>query len=119
MSVRKHLVVYRFVCPDGRSYVGGCININGRPRTIHRSNKRVQAAFKQYPCETWTFEILERLPVGCPECELREAEQRHIDRLRTMEPEFGFNVDAAIGTTTKPGSGPIYYDPKTGRWFYE
>jgi hypothetical protein len=73
--------VYRFVCPDGRSYVGAAGNCRKRGR-INRSNARLRAAFELHPPETWTFEVLERLPPGCFTEALREAEQHHIDRTR-------------------------------------
>jgi hypothetical protein len=40
--------------------------------------------------------VLEKLLPGCSERELREAEQRHIDRLRSRTPELGFNMHPAI-----------------------
>jgi hypothetical protein len=36
------------------------------------------------------------LPPGCSKRELREAEQRHIDRLSTWSPAAGFNITPAI-----------------------
>jgi hypothetical protein len=89
--------VYRYICPDGRSYVGSaCWYINTRDaKGINRSNARLKAAFEQYLPETWTFEVLEQLQPG-QHWELLEAEQRHIDRLRTLSPEFGFNMAPAL-----------------------
>ena len=56
-KVRRAPVVYRFVCPDGRSYVAAAGDISNRnDKGIQRSNRRLEAAFKQYPPETWTFE---------------------------------------------------------------
>jgi hypothetical protein len=89
----KAPAVYRFVCPDGRSYVGGTSDRRSRAnRGIGRFNARLAVAFEQYPPETWTYEILELLAPGCSEQELRAAEQRHIDRLRSCEPDAGFNI---------------------------
>jgi hypothetical protein len=89
----KQPLVYCFVCPDGRRYVGsaadGYYRGNGR---IGRTNKRLLEAFKQYPESTWTYVVLERLPLGCSERELRAAEQHYINVLETWKPEFGFNV---------------------------
>jgi hypothetical protein len=96
-------IVYRFICPDRRSYVGGVSD--GPKRVDHgiaRSNPRLEEAFAQYPPETWTYEILEWLSPGCSKQELWEAEQRHIDRLQTWSPEFGFNIMPAIWA----GDGP-------------
>lgn len=86
--------VYRFICPDGRSYVGSVRNGHSRTR-IARSNSRLASAFKQYPLERWTYEVLERLPRGCSKLDLRAAEQRHIDRLRSWAPDAGFNINVA------------------------
>jgi hypothetical protein len=95
--------VYRFVCPDGRSYVGAVTDIRKRDvRGIARSNPWLKAAFERYPPDTFTYEILERLPPGCSIEQLREAEQRHIERLRSWAPESGFNICPA----TWDGDGP-------------
>jgi hypothetical protein len=93
--------VYRFVCPDGRSYVGAVCDSRKRGG-IQRSNPRLLAAFELHPPETWIFEVLERLPPGCSIQTLREAEQRHIDRLRSWLPEFGFNMAPAVWTADGP-----------------
>jgi hypothetical protein len=95
--------VYRFVCPDGRSYVGAVGDSRNRAKQkIARSNSRLLTAFEQYPPETWTYEVLERLPLGCSKRDLREAEQRHIDRLRSWAPDVGFNIVSAVWE----GDGP-------------
>jgi hypothetical protein len=88
--------IYRFICPDGRSYVGGVKDYRHRADNgIARFNLRLDAAFAQYPPETWTFEVLERLSPGCSELKLRRAEQRHINRLRSWDAEHGFNIAPA------------------------
>lgn len=105
IKVVKAPVVYRFICPnpDGRSYVGGVSDGRKRPDIgIARSNSRLEEAFAQYPPETWTYEVLEQLPSDCSRQARLEAEQRHIDRLQTWSPEFGFNIEPAIWT----GDGP-------------
>jgi hypothetical protein len=90
---RKAPAVYRFCAPDGRSYVGAVGDSRRRAdEGLRRSNARLVAAFEQHPSETWTYEILELLPPGCSLEELRAAEQRHIDRLRSREPDAGFNI---------------------------
>jgi hypothetical protein len=108
-------IVYRYICPDGRSYVGAVGD--GRRRDVYgikRSNARLLDAFEQFPPETWTFEVLERLPPGHSfqhYRDLREAEQRHIDRLRSWDPVFGFNIQPAIrgalARHARPGSGSL------------
>jgi hypothetical protein len=88
--------VYRFVCLDGRAYVGSSVNVLKRgDKGIGRKNPRLLAAFEQYPPETFTYEVLERLVPGCPVRDLREAEQRHIDLLRSWSPDAGFNMAPA------------------------
>jgi hypothetical protein len=85
--------VYRFICPDGRSYVGAVKNCRKRAKKgIARLNHRLAAAFEQYPPKDWTFEILEWLKPGCSNDQLRKAEQRHIDRLQSWLPDVGFNI---------------------------
>lgn|GEM_PF-4406236 len=88
--------VYRFVCPDGRSYVGAVGRVTNRGDKLARSNRRLQKAFKKYPPETWRFELLETLPGGCTVAALRAAEQRHIDRFCTYKESSGFNMDPAV-----------------------
>lgn len=90
-------VVYRFVCPDGRCYVGSVRNGRARAKNgIGRMNSRLLAAYKQHPPKTWTYEVLERLPPECSERKLRRAEQRYIEHLRSWHPEHGFNIDPAL-----------------------
>jgi hypothetical protein len=104
-------VVYRFISPDGRSYVGSTKYSRERSSGgIQRSNPRLLAAFEQYPPETFVFEILERLPPDCGVWKLRKAEQRHINRLRSWKPEAGFNMHPAIWQ----GDGP---SQRAGRQF--
>jgi hypothetical protein len=85
-------VVYRFIAPDGRSYVGSTWCSGLRQPTLSRSNSRIKTASEKYPPETWSFELLERVPVGQSRF---EAEQRHIDRLGTLNPDRGFNMRCA------------------------
>ena len=93
--------VYRYICPDGRSYVGSVADHRKRSRyPIKRKNERLAEAFKTHPPQTWTFELLEELPPGCLVHELRCVEQSHIDRLRSLMPEHGFNIVPAIGKTS-------------------
>lgn len=87
--------VYRFICPDGRSYVGSVKDHRRRGQKFARRNRHLDEVFKTHPPETWTFEILEKLPAGCSVMDQETAEQRHIDRLRSTESEFGFNVRRA------------------------
>jgi hypothetical protein len=99
----KFPIVYRFICPDGRSYVGAVADGRYRgDRGIARLNSLLLDAFEQYPPESWSYEVLERLTPGCSWRDRREAEQRHIDRLRSWDPAFGFNMQPA----TWEGEGP-------------
>lgn len=88
--------VYRYVCPDGRCYVGSVANHRNRNNCgLSRSNPWIDEAVATYPVETWSFEILKKLPPGCTEQRLRRAEQRCIERFRSWNPERGFNVHPA------------------------
>jgi hypothetical protein len=102
-TTSKAPAVYRFICPDGRSYVGSVRDCRKRANNgIQRSNLQLLAAFELHPPKTWTFEVLEQLPSGCSSQALREAEQHHIDRLRSCSPEFGFNMTPATWTADGP-----------------
>ena len=92
--------VYRFIAPDGRSYVGS--RANWRPREHdginpprRKINSRLAEALAQYPAKTWTFELLEQLPGGCSKTIRFRAEQQHINRLRSWDPAHGFNMNPA------------------------
>lgn len=99
----KAPAVYRFICPDGRSYVGAVRDCRKRAeKGIARSNPWLEAAFKKYPPESWTYEILERLRPGCTKQDLREAEQRHMALLNSWDPEAGFNMFPAVWTVDSP-----------------
>lgn len=102
----KSPAVYRYICPDGRSYVGSTWFSKLRPvNGLSRSNARIDAALKEYPAETWVFEIIELLPghsAGDVLHKTLEAEQRHIDRLGTLNPERGFNVVSALAADRLP-----------------
>jgi hypothetical protein len=89
-------IVYRFVAPDGRSYVGSVRHGQNRAVALARSNRRIDTALKEYPAATWFFEVLENFARGCSDLDLRAAEQRHIARLRTWMPEYGFNMHPAV-----------------------
>jgi hypothetical protein len=97
-------VVYRYVCPDGRSYVGSVSNVRYRDSAgLCRCNAWIAKALATYPPETWRFEILEQLPVGCSAEVLLQAEQKHIDLLRSFRPKYGFNVAPALWFGDTPG----------------
>jgi hypothetical protein len=98
--------VYRFICPDGRSYVGSQKDCRKRANEgIQRHNTRLLAAFEKHPPETFVYEVLEYLPPGCTETMLRTAEQKHINRLRSWDSESGFNIVTAV----KGGDGPAQH----------
>jgi hypothetical protein len=99
--------VYRFIAPDGRSYVGSRANWRPRQRdginpSGRKINPRLAEALAQYPAKTWTFELLEQLPGGCSKAIRFRAEQRHIDRLRSWDPAHGFNMDPADCASASP-----------------
>jgi hypothetical protein len=96
--------VYRYVAPDGRSYVGSISDVRVRDRAgLGRSNAWIAKALATYPPETWRSEILEWLPIGCSAEVLLQAEQKHIDLLRTFRPKYGFNVAPALWFGDTPG----------------
>jgi hypothetical protein len=68
-------------------------------------------ALEQFPLDQWAFEIIERLLPNCSRSKLREAEQRHIRRLNTCDPKFGFNVYPATLKTKeeKLAAGRLKY----------
>jgi hypothetical protein len=99
----KAPAVYRFVCPDGRSYVGSRCDIRFRTRYSIGNNQRLKRALTQYPAETWVYEVLQTFPSSISTQELRTAEQHHIERLRTWDPRHGFNVMPAA----RPVNGPF------------
>jgi hypothetical protein len=85
--------VYRFLAPDGRSYVGSRADCRRREREgIGPNNNRLRAALAIYSADSWTFEILQVLPAGCSDQIRLRAEQHHIDRLRSWDPACGFNI---------------------------
>ncbi len=95
--------VYRYVCPEGRSYVGSSSDIRNRNRNgIDRSNPWLIEAFKKHPPETWRFEVLEEFPSGSSST-LFHAEQDHIERFRSWDPAYGYNFYPAIQRNT-PGA---------------
>lgn len=107
--------VYRFICPDGRSYVGSTHDLRTRAvNGLLRSNRRIKAVIEKYPPETWRFEVLERLPSRRPFREALEAEQRHIDRLGTLNTERGFNVYAAVAPPQKEEAAQQSHDGRPG-----
>jgi hypothetical protein len=102
----KYPGVYRYICPDGRSYVGSAWFLKLRPvNGLSRSNARIDAALKEYPAETRLFEILEVL-TGLAAGDIHHgtlaAEQRHIDRLGTLNPDRGINVVSAMAADRRP-----------------
>jgi len=65
---RSAPAVYRFVAPGGRVYVGSRANCRRREREgVRPYNARLRAALTVYPTGAWTFEILQALPVACPD----------------------------------------------------
>ena len=88
--------VYRFIAPDGRSYVGSRANWLAPKRDgITPTNSRLVEALAEYPADTWTFEVLQILPGRCLEADRHRDERYHIDRLRSWDPTHGFNMNPA------------------------
>lgn len=90
---RRAPAVYRWICPDGRSYIGSTPDCRTREQQgVGRKNKRLISAFVDHPPKLWAYEVLQRLPPGCSGRVLQEAEQIYIDKFRSYLPECGFNV---------------------------
>jgi hypothetical protein len=94
--------VYRFISPDGRSYVGSVADARHRGGKFGRLNSRIADAIRQFPDSLWHYEVLEHLNPGCQKRERLIAEQRHIDRLRSWSPDGGFNLHPAIWDADGP-----------------
>ena len=68
--------VYRFVCPDGRSYVGSVKDYRNRAKKgLRRSNSRLIAAFEKYPPE-FVYEVLATAMFGAGAANSRAAAHR-------------------------------------------
>jgi hypothetical protein len=103
--VARSPAIYRFICPDGRSYVGSRNDCRARrEQGIQGSNARLQTPLKQYPAHMWSYEVLQELRPGCLERERLILEQHHIDRYRALDPAYGFNILPASGA--KGGRAP-------------
>ena len=91
--------IYRYVCPDGRSYVGSTRDYRDRDRYgIDHVNSWLAEAYAKYLPELWRFEVLEQEPRD--DVWLRQAEQCHIERLRSSE--HGFNMRSAVWSVDTP-----------------
>lgn len=102
--------VYAFVCPDGRRYVGSSRDCQRRAKYgLNRTNPRLREAISRYPLNQWSFEVLELLPPkNCTEVKLRGAENRHIERLKTRDPQYGFNIRPPnLRPVVPPRFGPL------------
>jgi hypothetical protein len=85
-------------------YVGSVEDIRRKnQRRLSRSNSWLLEAFKQYPPETWTYEVLQKLPQGSSPEKRRRAEQRYIERFRSWDPKRGFNIYPAVWFGNTPG----------------
>ena len=83
--------VYQFICPGMHGVtLGSCADWHTRGSRLFRTNPLLVEALKKNPSKTWTYEVLEKLPPGSSRGHGREAEQKHIVRLRTMDHERGF-----------------------------
>ena len=81
--VARSPAVYRFICPDGRSYVGSRNDCRARREEgIKGSNARLRAALEQYPADMWTYEVLQELPPGYWGDEIHEWARKVLVRAR-------------------------------------
>jgi group I intron endonuclease len=102
--------VYAIQCIDGRSYVGSSFDVHTRWRK-HREalrrganvNRPLQEAWDALGADSFSFAVLEGVPVG----DLFEAEQRWMDRFRergavfNVAPTAGSNTGLVAGTSTR------------------
>jgi len=83
---------------NGKVYVGSSKYVNGRladhkillARGIH-GNAHLQSAWNKHGSAMFSFEVLRE----CPEDELLEQEQFHMDILDSMNPALGYNLKGA------------------------
>ena len=83
---------------NGKVYIGSSINVNGR-LAVHRialargkhGNSHLQGAWNKHGPGAFSFEVLKE----CPEDELLEQEQFHMDILDSMNPRMGYNSRGA------------------------
>lgn len=107
LSINGHQMInsgiYRIINTiDFKIYIGSAVWFNQRWR-VHKSdlnlNKhgsiRLQRAWNKYGCDTFKFEILERV---FDESKLIEREQFWLDRLNSYIPELGYNILQTAGS---------------------
>ena len=95
--------IYKIIClPTGKIYVGSAINISARWQG-HRSSLRLgkhhsrhlQNAWNKYGEAAFQHEVIELVLSSF----LLEREQYWLDRLRSFDPDRGFNRSPTAGTT--------------------
>src|SRR4249920_2896580 len=89
---QREAIVYAWICPDGRKYIGAVSNGNDRSKRVERRNDRIAEALEKHPENTWKYELLARLPRSKATAYLHTIEQMYIDMYQTMDPRYGFNI---------------------------
>lgn len=98
--MKKCSGIYAIKCvPTGKLYVGSAANCFSRNR-VHRQklelgkhvNRYLQAAWGKHGADAFVFEMLEECLVG----ELKQREQFWINKTRSGENKFGFNLAPAM-----------------------
>lgn len=89
--------VYRYIAPDGRSYIGKT-GLQQGARAQHngagyKSCPRFWAAIQKHGWEKFTYQVLAEIPKTTPDAEKKacELESRFIKEFRTTNSLFGFN----------------------------
>lgn len=107
MRARRKWVVggiYRIRCTEnGRVYIGSAMDIltrwyrhkNDLCKKIHR-NPMLQRAWDKYGYKAFAFEVIE--VIGDPRS-LISAEQLHINRVGSCDPQIGYNIAFLAGST--------------------
>jgi len=93
--------VYQIRCKNGKVYVGSAVCIAKRwgyhkqdLRAGRHSNSLLQRAWDKYGEASFSFEVIELVPVA----DLIQAEQIHMDRLMSYAREYGFNINPTAGS---------------------
>jgi hypothetical protein len=100
--------IYRYIAPDGRSYIGKT-GLQQGARAQHngvgyRTSSRFWNAIQEYGWESFTYQVLAVVSKSLPDAERRACllESKFIKEYRTVSPRFGFNM--------RPKDGPKNYE---------
>lgn len=92
-------VVYLYISPEDKVYVGVTINERQRRSCWFRAGDyagfRIAAARRKYPPELWEYRVLSRVSLDSLDAlllELSRLESYFIKEFRSSNPAFGYNV---------------------------